>query len=70
MTTGKTIALTILTFVGKVMSLIFNMLSVIVCLSEGAKMAATFAAMIAMVTPWKTGLAVLLPTRSKLQWPC
>ena len=27
MTTGKTIALTILTFVGKVMSLFFNMLS-------------------------------------------
>ena len=27
MTTGKTIALTILTFVGKVMSLLFNMLS-------------------------------------------
>ena len=30
MTTGKTIALTILTFVGKIMSLLFNMLSMLV----------------------------------------
>ena len=30
MTTGKTIALTRLTFVGKVMSLVFNMLSMLV----------------------------------------
>ena len=34
MTTGKTIALTRWTFVGKVMSLLFNMLSRLVCLSN------------------------------------
>ena len=34
MTTGKTIALTIWTFVGKVMSLLFNMLSRLVIVRE------------------------------------
>ena len=40
MTTGKTIALTILTFVGKVMSLLFNMLSrfVIAFLPRGKRL--------------------------------
>ena len=36
MPTGKTIALTIWTFVGKVMSLLFNMLSMFVIAFQGA----------------------------------
>ena len=40
MTTGKTIALTIWTFVGKVMSLLFNILSI--CLSFHSKEQASF----------------------------
>ena len=38
MTTGKTIALTIWTFVGKVMSLLFNMLSVIAYLPSSKRL--------------------------------
>jgi len=70
MTPGKTIALTILTFVGKVMSLFFNMLSrFVIVLVKEQKIAAIFAAMITMITR-KTDLTVLLSTRSNLQWPC
>ena len=50
MTTGKTIALTRWTFVGKVMSLLFNMLSMLVILE---KEKATHSSILAWRTPWK-----------------
>ena len=49
MTTGKTIALTRQTFVGKVMSLLFNMLSSEVC---PEKAMATHSSTLAWKIPW------------------
>ena len=53
MTTGKTIALTRRTFVGKVMSLLFNMLSRLVILLVSAKHQHESAICICMSTPSK-----------------
>ena len=51
MTTGKTIALTIWTFVGKVMSLLFNMLSrFIIAFSPRKKMSFTFMAAVTVLS--------------------